>query len=85
MKWILKFNSIPQAKVYLEMNVLTLESAIHQVETRAPKMEVTRLREPMSRVPVFKELQPRVMIDKSENLNKTVQVCPRIETLGNNW
>ena len=85
MKWILKFNSIPQAKVYLEMNVLTLESAIHQVETRAHKMEVTRLREPMSRAPVFKEMQPqkfdrRDMVHKSENSNiKKVRVCPRID------
>ena len=67
------------------MMVLTLESVRHQVETKTPKMEVTRLSDPMSRVPVFKEPQPRVMIDKSENLNKMVQVCPRIETLGNNW
>ena len=63
------------------MMVLTLESVRHQVETKTPKMEVTRLSDPMSRVPVFKEPQPRVMIDKSANLNKKVRVCPRIETL----
>ena len=41
---------------------------------RMPRMEVTRLRNPMSRVPVFKEPQPQQfdrkgMIHKSENSN----------------
>ena len=67
------------------MIVLTLESVRHQVEMRTPKMEVTRLREPMSRAPVFKEPQPqkfdrRDMVHKSENSNiKKVRVCPRID------
>ena len=66
------------------MIVLTLESVRHQVEMRTPKMEVTRLREPMSRAPVFKEMQPqkfdrRDMVHKSENSNKKVQVCPIID------
>ena len=67
------------------MIVLTLESVRHQVEMRTPKMEVTRLREPMSRAPVFKEMQPqkfdrRDMVHKSENSNiKKVRVCTRID------
>ena len=75
----------PETLLLGEMIELTFEWVTHQVEMRMPKIETTRLREPMSRVPVFKEPQPRVMIDKSENLNKMVQVCPRRETLGNNW
>ena len=75
----------PETKVYCEMIVLTLESVRHQVEMRTPKMEVTRLREPMSRAPVFKEMQPqkfdrRDMVHKSENSNiKKVRVCTRID------
>ena len=53
---------------------LTVESTTHQPEMRMPKMEVTRLSDPMSMVPVFNELQPqqlnKPMICKCQKIKK---------------
>ena len=61
-----------KALIYRERIILTLESTTHQLEIRMPKMEVSRLSKPMSKVPVFREPHPqqldRGMIPKSENL-----------------
>ena len=39
--------------------LLTVGAAMNPIEVRMPMTEATRLREPMTRVPVFKEVHPQ--------------------------
>ena len=64
---------------YFESIALTLDPATHQTETKMPRIEETRLREPMIMVPVFKEPQKQQLDNFSRGMIQYMKTRYQLE------